>query len=212
MLRYSPIALVLVLIAIAVAWDAQQPEDDPHAAQPLRGEYEDRPRAPQQAAHDEILELPVYDPVIDDPDYHERNDGYETELADEIARDLAGGAANLDEDQIIDVLTQELPGADDPSITSRRLLATLNRRRQQLDLVQRLLDQVLPEIEAAQQSGDDERAEWLEETRGRLETRRDSIVESIVEMAETDNEVLASNDELREAIEEIRGYQPSEEQ
>ena len=211
MLRYSPIALVLVLIAIAIVWEADRPDEDRYATRPLQGDYEDQPRT-RPTPPPPMPELPVYDPELDDPHYRQRAANDDNELHDEMARELAGGTANLDVDEIREVLnaSTELPGASDPAVTARRMLATLHRRQQQLELVQRLLDQVLPQIESAQQAGNDERAAWLDQTRGRLETRRNAIVESIVEMGELDDDLLSSNEELRSAVQDIRRFQPGE--
>lgn len=210
LLRYSPFALVLVLIALAILWEAAEPEEDPHAAQPLRGNYEPEYERPVYVREPPMPQLPVYDPEVDDPNYRDPRDDIreDIEVFEEIAFDLADGD---EAEEIRNALIEDLPGAGDPEVTSRRLLATLNRRRQQLSLVDRLIEQVLPQIEAAQEAGDEDRAEWLEETRARLETRRNAIVESIAEMASTPEDVLSSNDELRSAIRDIRRFQRADE-
>lgn len=208
LLRYSPFALVLVLIGLAVLWDATEPEDDPHAAQPLRGNYEPEFERPVFVREPEMPQLPVYDPEVDDPNYQPERIREDFEVFEEMALDLSDGREDLNADEIRDVLADELPGAEDPTVTSRRLLATLNRRRQQLQLVDRLIGQVLPQLEAARGEGDEDRLEWLEATRGRLETRRNALVESIAEMANTDDAVLAESDELRDAVRDLRRYQP----
>ncbi|MBX3246993.1 MAG: hypothetical protein KF901_07420 [Myxococcales bacterium] len=71
-----------------------------------------------------------------------------------------------------------------PEQEAARARGVYLRNVQSLDIANRLLLSIVPEIEVAREAGDAARVQWLERTADRLRTRRDNLQQALEEAGE----------------------------